>query len=310
MPVPAGVRSYYQKQVGLFHVHGRAASRFLAAEAIHELRVVLKRLRAFFQLVNAIHSRSFKEEAFAPAQKLLRSAGRVRNIQLLEERVLRAAKESGLSLSEFYNDLKINEKRTGQKFRRAAVDFKKDFFESAWKKIEASFEALPPAAFRDAAWSRLAALVSEIRESKPRRSAGDRLHLLRIKSKEARYELEVIRAGSRQGRNVSELNLLLRNIHQALGRWHDDEVVLETLRKFRRERQAGPYFSYKSYPEFATLLERSKKKNLEEFEASWVRFLKFMATRGLVLFRPGRRRAPENVVASGRQDARERSFGC
>jgi CHAD domain-containing protein len=269
MAISPAFKAYYDRQNAYFRDQYDIASKYLLTDAIHDMRVCLKQLRSFFRLIEAIEPSFRAELSFGPARRLFKAAGKVRNIQVLEARVRQSSQDSGLDLSEYYNWLKAGERREGKGFRRVCRRFDAGFFGSAWKTIASSLEGLTSLRVRKGAEARLSGLLkSLLQETLPSRRA-DRLHFLRIQSKEARYTLEIVRGDGADDDDTASLDKLLRGVHQALGRWHDDEVVLATLREFRKGRIGGPVFSFRSYIEFSRLTKTSKAGNLAEFEANW-----------------------------------------
>jgi CHAD domain-containing protein len=263
------MRAYFNRQQAFFREQYAVASRFLLTEAIHDMRVSLKRLRTFFDLIEAVDPRFKAKWSFGPARRLFQAAGAVRNLQVLEARVRQASSGHGLDLSEFYNWLKEGELREGRAFRLACRRFDPAFFGSAWKKIAAGLEGLTFLRIRSASEARLTDLLAGLGEATPEPRTVRRLHFIRIRSKEARYTLEIVRGDGADDGDAAVIDKLLRGVHQPLGRWHDDEVVLAALREFRRDRAAGPLFSHKSFVEFSRLTKTSEAANLAEFETGW-----------------------------------------
>jgi CHAD domain-containing protein len=281
------LKDCYERRVRYFDDHFALASEFPSTGAIHDTRVGLKRLRSFFDLVGSIGTGFGAKKAFAPASKLFRAAGKVRNIHVLEAKVRDASKAASLELSEYYNWLKEDERREVKKFGRACRRFSKDFFLSAWTAMAPVIEG--PAAPRAGkkAEERFVGLIREIRGERSMRRDVRRLHFLRTRAKEARYTLEILQECGLTGDDGARLDERLRDVHQSLGRWHDEEIVLESLREFRKSRAAGPLVSFKSYLEFSRLTKTHKAEDLACFEAAWSALLEFLGRgRGRRVFRP------------------------
>jgi CHAD domain-containing protein len=273
MTTPLPLKDCYDRRTRYFVDRFADASKFASTGAIHDMRVGLKRLRAFFDLVGAVDPRFKAEEVFSPARKLFRAAGRLRNLHVLEAKAREAAAGSSLELSEYYNWLKEDESREIRRFGRASRRFRGGFFASAWSTMETSFEGLAAAEIRKRAEARLLDLIREIKAERFMRRDARRLHLLRTRAKEARYTLEILQECGLTGDEGPRLNERLRDIHQSLGRWHDEEVVLESLREFRKGRTDGPLISFKSYLEFSRLARARKADNMACFEAGWAALL-------------------------------------
>jgi CHAD domain-containing protein len=304
MPLP--LKDAYDRRVLMFQDHFSSASAAPSTDAIHEMRVALKRLRTFFNLVEALDPGFKAEEAFAGARKLFRAAGRVRNVQILEAEAYRSAKAAGLEISEFYNWLKEAERKAVRRFSRACGAFRSDFFDSAWKRMSVlSAEGLTGRRLRKGLESRLLTLLREMRRAAAGRRNGRRLHALRTRAKEARYTLEILEECGLTGEEGARLNEHLRDVHQALGRWHDEAVVLGSVREFRSGREPAPLFSPKSYLEFGRLARVRQAEDLDSFEAAWAALLAFLGRgTGRRVFRsalsgPRAALGPEGELAAG-----------
>ena len=283
MAMPLPLKDCYERRVQSFSDQFASASSFPSSGAVHDMRVSLKRLRTFFNLAESINSAFDGEKAFAPARKLFRAAGKVRNLHVVEAKAREAVQAAFLELSEYYNWLKEEERREDKKFSRACRRFHKNFFALAWPSL--CLEVEGPAASRvgEGVENRLLALIREIKEKPSAQRGLRRLHFLRTRTKEARYALEIMQECGLTGDEGRLLNDRLRDVHQSLGRWHDEEVVLSSLREFRKLRTPGPFISFKSYAEFSRRVRAQKVQSLSDFEAAWAAFLEFLAQR------PGRR---------------------
>lgn len=276
MAMSLPLKECYERRADDFKSHFTLASESFFTGAIHEMRVDLKRLRTFFRLIESINPGFQADEAFAPARKLFRAAGKVRNLHVLEAKAREASKSASLELSEYYNWLKECERREAKNFNRVCRRFDADFFTSAWISMAPFFEGPVARRLRKGVETRFSSLIGDIRKKESRQSHVRRLHFLRTKAKEARYTLEIMQETGLTGDEGTLLNDRLREVHQSLGRWHDEEVVLESLREFRKRRVPGPLLSYKSYLEFSRLTKAHKAKDLERFEAAWQALLEFL----------------------------------
>jgi CHAD domain-containing protein len=289
------LKEYYERRADDFRNHFALASKACSTAAVHEMRVDLKRLRTFFNLIEAMTPGFHAEEAFRPARKLFRAAGRVRNLQVLEAKVREASKSASLELSEYYNWLKGCEHREDKKFNRVCRRFDADFFGSAWLSMKPCLEGPGARSLRKGVEARFSNLIRDIREKESGQSHARRLHFLRRQTKEARYTLEALRESSWAGDDGTLLNDSLRDVHQPLGRWHDEEVLLESLREFRKRRAPGPLLSFRSYIEFSRLAKARKNEDLARFEAAWMALSEFLLNRaGERVLRPVSARQKED----------------
>lgn len=277
MAKPLPLREAYDRRVWSFREQFVRASAAPATEAIHELRVALKQLRTFFNLAGALDPAFRVEESFAAARKIFREAGRVRNLHVLEAKAYGSTKAGGLEISEYYNWLKETERPAVRGFRQASKTFRVGFFDKAWAKIGAVLVEGPARGrVRQGLEARLVALIREMRRAGTGRRDIRRLHALRILAKEARYTLEILGECGLTGEDGARLNERLRDVHQALGRWHDEAVVLESLREFRSVHKPSPLISPGSYLAFARLARVHQAEDLASFEAAWASLLAYL----------------------------------
>ena len=266
----------YERRVRWFHDHFAPASESASTSAIHEMRVGLKRLRTFFNLVGSIDPSFQAEGAFVPARKLFRAAGELRNLHILEARTREATAAASLELSEYYNWLKERERGEVRRFRRACRKFDEGFFGSAWKDMDPILEGPARTRAVKRAEDRLLALIREIKAEHSERSNVRQLHFLRTRAKEARYVLEILQECGLTADEGTRLNERLRDLHQSLGRWHDEEIALASLREFRKNRTPGPLASFRSYIEFSRLAKERKAESLAAFGAARAALMAFL----------------------------------
>lgn len=77
------------------------------------------------------------------------------------------------------------------------------------------------------------------------------------------------------------LNLKIRDLHRALGKWHDDEVGLHMLKYFLENFPTRQFFNRSSYDRFLEILEKDKIEWLTKFDNRWRVFMEFLAREGL-----------------------------
>jgi CHAD domain-containing protein len=284
----------YERRVRIFEDFFALSSASPSSGAIHDTRVGLKRLRAFFDLVGSMDAGFDAEERFAPARRLFRAAGRVRNLQVIEAKVRDASAEASLELAEYYNWLKQEERGGVRKFSRICRHFEKDFFASVWTKMARALDGVPAGRIRKKIEVRFVDLVREIKQERAMPRDVRRLHFLRTRTKEAHYTLEILLECGLTGEDAALLGERLRDVHQSLGRWHDEEIILGSLEHFRRRRDPGPLVSFKSYVAFARRTKDRKSEELARFEAAWSALREFLG-RGYgrrVLYPPSPRYEP------------------
>jgi CHAD domain-containing protein len=275
---PECLWTYYGNLQRIIEENYDLAVRFADVEAIHEMRVGIKRLRAYFNLVEWINPVFQAKQNLKPIQRLFKAAGRVRDIHVQQELLRRWATEMDLELSEYYNLLKQKETKERKRF----ADFAKKKFDpkvirSNWTLIQNVLSFISTEYIQYKSEERFNSQIEELIKYKEKENfIQDDYHSIRILSKETRYTLEVLQTCFPPKNIWEKLNETLRKVHQALGRWHDLDVSLLFLDGFLLGYSGRSFFDRDSYVKFKKGLVNDKLKQLEEFERSWLDFLVVM----------------------------------
>lgn len=249
----------------------RAANHF-DVEAIHELRVEIKRLRAFLDLIEFVNPNFQAQKNYKKIRKLFRAAGPVRDVHVQQELARTWSKKLTLDLSEYYNFLKQKEMALRPEFAAAGAKFIFNIFEDNEVLLRAYLQYLPADFVEGKTQRQLDGLLQKLFELKKLDdSSQQNFHQIRIGLKAARYTLEVLQICF-QKENLNALNNQLRLMHQALGKWHDEEVGLQSLDAFLQGQSGAQFFSNESYQLFTQNLRDDKSRLLDEFENRWKEF--------------------------------------
>jgi len=115
--------AYYRAQEQKIRQHFLPAVSVFDEEGIHELRVDIKRLRAFFHLISHINPIFRPEKDMQKIQKLFKSAGQIRDIHVQQELARENISSLDLELSEYVNFLKEKEWKARKRFSKAGNKF-------------------------------------------------------------------------------------------------------------------------------------------------------------------------------------------
>jgi CHAD domain-containing protein len=275
---PECLWTYYGNLQRIIEENYNLAARFADVEGVHDMRVGIKRLRAYFNLIEWINPVFQAKQNLKPIRRLFKAAGRVRDIHVQQELMRRWATELDLEMSEYYNFLKQKETKERKRF----TDFtKKKFdpkiFRSNWALIQNVLSFISTEYIQYKSEERFNAQIDELIKYKEKENlVEDDYHSIRILSKETRYTLEVLQTCFPPKNIWEKLNETLRKVHQALGSWHDLDVSLMFLDGFLLSYAGRSFFDRDSYVKFKNGLVDGKLKQLEEFERSWLDLLSVM----------------------------------
>ena len=275
---PESLWTYYGNLQRIVEENYNLAVRFADVEGVHDMRVGIKRLRAYFNLIEWINPVFQAKQNLKPIRRLFKAAGKIRDIHVQQELMMRWATELNLEMSEYYNFLKQKETEERKRFADfAKKKFDLKVFQSNWTLIQNVLSFISTEYIQYKSEERFNAQIEKLIKFKEKENfVEDDYHAIRILSKETRYTLEVLQACFPPKNIWTQLNETLRKVHQALGRWHDDDVSLLVLDGFLLSYAGKSFFDRNSYVKFKKSLADDKLKQMAEFEQRWMDFLAVM----------------------------------
>jgi CHAD domain-containing protein len=267
--IPKSFAGYHQIRVRRIRALLTQASRHHTVAAVHDLRVEIKRLRAFHKLIAASAPQPPSPDLWKPLRKLFRAAARLRDYQVQWGLVLGASRTAG-NLSEYLNFLKEQEIHCRTRFSRVSCFFSTEAFSQLYAGARAAMQPYRAEKVIALTSTRLEAALDELvqlRREEPFDS--ETLHRIRILGKEARYVLELLRFQAPPDDWYDRLDQALKTMHQTLGRWHDAVVGQQYVAEFLRAQAVRPLFEPVAYEKLDRLLESSRAQELAGFGHHW-----------------------------------------
>jgi CHAD domain-containing protein len=240
-------------------------------EGVHNLRVDVKRLRAYVRLIDRIAPGFDAPAAYRPVRRLFRSSSTLRDIQI---QIGFLAGKAAFSfpaerLNEWYNELKSREMKARRPFEAEARKFSLLALTGLKNWVAGSLKGIPEGMVAARAEQSLQTQLRRMRDLASAKQLTDQeLHQTRIRSKEARYTLEMIDQGGGRPEARVGLNDKLRAVHQALGRWHDRQVAFDGLTDFLQNRASWPVNNPDHYGAYLSWLRQNKLAALQDFRLS------------------------------------------
>lgn len=265
---------YYKSQEQKIRQHFLCAISSFDIEGIHELRVEIKRLRAFFHLIGHINPVFRPDSDMQKIQRLFKSAGKIRDIHVQQNLVREKISFFNLELSEYLNFLKEKEMSARKQFSKAGKKFDFGVLKKNWTRMRNVLIYISGEYIQYKSEERFKSLIDELFTYRSHLAfvEGD-YHAIRILSKETRYTLEILQKCYPDKSSLQDVNDSLRGMHQALGKWHDYDIGLQFLNNFKKDFGDLTYFDKESYTKYAQNLLEEKTIKLEEFEKKWHIFL-------------------------------------
>ncbi len=252
---------YYDAKVSDITEHFTNASKDGNEYAVHEMRVGIKKLRTFYELIKGTDPKYDLKKAYTPIRKLFKSAAGIRDAQVIQASVREHISKLCLNvnISEYFNLLKQNEMSAKKYFFRLCKTFDPTIFSKNRSLINKSLSAIEEAGIEEKSRKYLKNLLDILNELKIKSDLEEKdFHDIRILCKKARYTLEILSFCYSQ-EDFDILNNSLRSVHQALGQWHDTDVSISFLNKILSDRSLKPLFSESSYTDVLKSLEERKQ---------------------------------------------------
>jgi len=187
----------------------------------HKLRVEIKKLNAFFDLINGCSKDFKRRKTFKPFKLIFRQAGKVRELQV-EEAVLKKYSPNNL-----LKDYRKSLMKLRLKEREVFFSIANNKFTTALKK---SYREIVPfltktdkkkvSSYLEKKRKKIEEIVSQNTLQAPQ------IHALRKRLKEFDYNRNSLDL-EKQNRTLPKKGVL----PELLGKWHDDQVIIRHLKK-------------------------------------------------------------------------------
>ncbi len=281
--IPDCLINFTRKRLANIERHFEDSSIHCGIKSIHDLRVEIKRLRAILTLVNCIKPDYKSAKYYRKVRPLFKEAGKVRDIHVQMLTIRDAMSEHNLELSEYYNTLKFRESGLRSDYLNFCDDFTTATFDTIIDSLRGfsgrSGSNDPDQDLKNCFQERLNEIVSLKGQAY---LTPAEYHKIRIRTKTARYILEVLRECFSDEQRYLDLNEGLKAIHQVLGLWHDKEVGILMLQEFLENETTGALFDNSSYQRYINILKNEKIDSLGSFENRWSHFVKLLGIHGFI----------------------------
>lgn len=195
---------------------------------IHDLRVQIKKLKAFYLLTEALFPSFKSKKHFRPFKKLAKISTQVRDLeaQLALPEII-AIKENS-----FYSFIKKNEKKGLKIFHKELKNWDINILKAASAKVKKEMKHAGDARIRKKIYQKLKENKEKIRRFSQANELKmiHSLHDLRKLAKEQEYNLVLYSriTGTETDKELKRLD----SLQEAIGKWHDREITLELIDKF------------------------------------------------------------------------------
>lgn len=261
---------YFEDQFGKMTVNCRLAVDLHDPEGIHDYRVCIKRLKALFPLVEGINPDFRAKRCFKKFRKLFKSSAALRDVHIQLEVAENLRKIPCFPHDEYTAFLRAEEEAAGVRFTLFSDNFDVGRLRKKGKVLAGALDGLAPADAEKRAAARLRKLIGDLtaRIEDPGRGEGE-LHGIRMLAKEVHYVREMLGGCFPDACSADAFIAGIKEVHQALGKWHDYEVARAFLDRFAGRGGVLPDGEGNTVRGW---IDIEKRGLMDAFETAWGRF--------------------------------------
>lgn len=227
---------YYKLKLENVRRNFKLAHEHSDPDGFHDLRVDLKRLKAYFALLESINHDFKAKKEFRNFKKIARNTGNMRDVHVQTELMKKNTGTLGLGFEEYRAYLSDKEKSYNAAFQKFALGRPLQNLKKSNKIIVKALKEISTVRAEARVQGRFYNLRNNLvflqNEEELR---DDILHEVRKMSKETHFTLEIIQACFKIFRDSKGFLTKLIKVHKLLGAWHDYDVSLFYMKKFKKD---------------------------------------------------------------------------
>jgi len=203
-------------------------------DPVHDLRVDLKRMRAFFNLAAAVNGDFDMKDRFKHYRRIAKNTGMLRDAQVQQVMLDEVEKATGIAAGEYRLFLEGREREGFEVFRAfAAGGYPSGKLERTESAVRRALNEIEEQLVRSNAENRFLSLKGDLMaRTIDRNPRPETLHETRKLAKETHYMMEIIRDGIGFDFSCEPFLEAIKLLHRALGAWHDSDVSIAHLDEF------------------------------------------------------------------------------
>ncbi|MBW6490123.1 MAG: CHAD domain-containing protein [Lentimicrobium sp.] len=251
---------FFEKQIEVFEQNFAKICESFDFDAIHDMRVAVKRLRAIMMLAEQLQPGFKSAETDIEIRELFRISGKIRDAQVQKNLLATYSEKSNINFSELATFLISFENKSIKKFNKYIHQNTASFFTG---KIAI---ALPPIfansedpKIRSAIELLLQQLMETAGNLKSNQRHDEQLHEIRRKLKQCSYLLSVFEKGDKTLARKSKTLHELEKANDLLGEWHDHVVARALIFRFLSRKNENNFPGFSRYKILLTEINYRKQ---------------------------------------------------
>lgn len=250
--------TYFEKRTNTFLRHFKNTREHYGVDDLHQMRVEIKKLRAFLRMFELISENSFqKSDHYHTLAKIFKPGGRLRETQV------------NLSLVEKYSSFRVpyyklyligRETKQTWKLRITFENFDINELEQLNQQLLPQLELFDAESLHDKIYPFISSEMDTIRNLRPEISNEKELHKLRMHLKAMGYIIKLLNE-ILIDEKLGSLILKIKPTETLIGNWHDRVVLISSLKRYLKKNSDSP-----DKEEIVRLTNQVEKRNIEAVE--------------------------------------------
>jgi CHAD domain-containing protein len=222
---------YYRKQKDTLFEKVASLQQQMDVEELHDLRVTLKRMRAFFRMLKRMNPELYPSaEDYQRIKSFFKTAGNLRDIHVQEKEIAKHEKNLGIDLSFLQNYLKPYEETHLKHFNSALDQFDKELYNHYENNLQTELQKQELYYIYKDVVSFTNNRLEEARKLIDKAETAENLHKVRSILKDVMYYLEIINSEE----HTPDISIQdVKDAQSFLGDWHDNVVTFDTIQEFK-----------------------------------------------------------------------------
>jgi CHAD domain-containing protein len=269
MPVSNLILRHWKKQQQIFLHNHAILKKQIDPEAIHDLRVAIKKLRSYLKLYVIICEQADWKTDFSETEKLFSILGKYRDVEMNYNLVAAYADENLAAYPSLLSHFSANLRIAADWVRRIVDEYESDELKAFSDKLNSGLSKFTNNQIQD----EIQKIIREdLKKAIPHfKKLRENTHEVRKHLKDIFYWLELCPP------EVIYSTLQRKKLHKildGLGDWQDNEVLLIKVKHFRKDYMAKEADEYNDLKQLEKFIKNKKGDLLNNIENKMKTFLK------------------------------------
>ena len=241
--------AFYNHQVDAFRENFTKVREEFGFDAIHDMRVAVKRLRAILILAKKLDPNQNRKYAEGKIKQLFRLSGKMRDAQVQQALLKEYESKMKADFGEYATYLMDLEQKSILKFQNYLYKHSTtDFTVDLGMALPALIVKSDTTRVKSAMDSLIGEFFHNVDLLKAQQQKDENLHEIRRQLKQISYLLSAFDSRDLDYPKLNKKIKMLEKANHLLGKWHDHVVAMTYLSRFLRNKDTGDSGGYNPYP--------------------------------------------------------------